>query len=100
MSAVHRRRYFQDATFDALRVIEPVAKKHGLTMSETALRWLRHHSALDIPGESSCRDGVIIGVSSLPQLQDNLRDIEELPREVVEALDEAWLVVKPTAANY
>lgn len=97
---MYRKRYFKDATFDALRILEPVVEKHGLTLVETALRWVHHHSALNM--KDGGRDGVIIGVSSFSQLQSNLRDIEKgpLPEEVVKALDEAWLVAKPTTAPY
>ncbi|KAI9931893.1 hypothetical protein ASPWEDRAFT_40325 [Aspergillus wentii DTO 134E9] len=98
--ALYRSRYFKDATFDALRIIEPVVEKHGLTLPETALRWVRHHSALNM--KDNGRDGIVVGVSSLAQLESNLRDIEKgpLPEEVVEVLDKAWLIAKPTAPNY
>ncbi|RAK98589.1 aldo/keto reductase family protein [Aspergillus ibericus CBS 121593] len=97
---LYRKRYFKDATFDALRIIEPVVEKHGLTLPETAFRWIRHHSALNI--KDNGRDGIIVGVSSLAQLENNLKDIQKgpLPEEVVEALDKAWLVAKPSAPNY
>ncbi|MCJ1432744.1 hypothetical protein MMC27_002101 [Xylographa pallens] len=97
---MYRKRYFKDATFDALRMIEPVAQKHNLTLLEVALRWCVHHSALKM--ENGGRDGVIIGVSSLSQLKSNLTDLEKgpLPEEVVKVLDEAWLVTKPTTPNY
>ncbi|KAL1969460.1 hypothetical protein VTN77DRAFT_8898 [Rasamsonia byssochlamydoides] len=96
----YRNRYFKDATFEALRLIEPVVEKHGLTLLETALRWLVHHSALNIKDGGS--DGVIIGVSNFAQLESNLRDLEKgpLPDEVVAVLDQAWLITKPTTANY
>jgi aflatoxin B1 aldehyde reductase len=96
----YRERYFKDATFDALRVIEPVVAKHNLTLLETAFRWLLHHSELNI--KSGGNDGLIIGVSSQQQLESNLADIEKgpLPEEVLKVLDEAWAVAKPTAANY
>ncbi|KAL3467995.1 NADP-dependent oxidoreductase domain-containing protein [Aspergillus heterothallicus] len=97
--ALYRKRYFRDATFDALAVIEPVVEKHGLTLPETAIRWVHHHSKLNI---KDGRDGIIIGVSSLSQLESNLRDVLKgpLPEEVVEALDKAWLITKPTAPDY
>lgn len=41
-------RYFKDATFDSLRIIEEAAKKHDLTILEIAFRWLVHHSALKL----------------------------------------------------
>ncbi|KAI1976764.1 hypothetical protein LOZ53_003640 [Ophidiomyces ophidiicola] len=97
---LYRNRYFKDATFDALRVIEPVAEKHDLTLIEISLRWLCHHSALAIKDGN---DGIIVGVSSLKQLEENMADIKKggpLPDDVVAALDEAWLLAKATTANY
>ena len=98
--AMYRKRYFKDATFDALRIIEPVAQKHNLTMLEIALRWCTHHSALKM--QEGGRDGVIIGVSNFDQLKSNLADLEKgpLPDEVIKVLDEAWMITKPTTANY
>jgi len=91
---MYRDRYFNDATFEALRIIEPVAEKHGLTLLEIALRWCVHHSKLIMGDEEGqkMRDGVIIGVSSLKQLEENLRDLEKgpLPDEVVQTLDRVW----------
>ena len=100
LGAMYRKRYFKDATFDALRIIEPVAQKHNLTILEIALRWCTHHSALKM--QDGGRDGVIIGVSSLDQLKSNLADLEKgpLPDEVIKVLDEAWMITKPTTANY
>ncbi|KXT17934.1 hypothetical protein AC579_5917 [Pseudocercospora musae] len=100
MGQRYRERYFKDATFDALRIIEPVVLKHNLTLIEVAFRWLVHHSKLDIGAGKP--DGIIIGVSSQQQLESNLTHIEKgpLPEEVLKVLDEAWLIAKPTAANY
>lgn len=99
LGARYRERYFRDSTFEALRIIEPVVQRHNLTLLETALRWLVHHSALKIKDGD---DGVIIGVSSLDQLKSNLADLEKgpLPDEVVKTLDEAWLVAKANCPNY
>lgn len=97
---MYRKRYFKDATFDALRLIEQAAEKHSLTMLEIGLRWCTHHSALKM--QNGGRDGVIIGVSSLGQLESNLKDLEKgpLPDDVVKTLDEAWLITKATTPNY
>lgn len=96
----YRKRYFKDATFEALKIIQPVVEKNGLTMLETAFRWLTNHSALNI--KDGGNDGIIIGISSEQQLKQNLENLEKgpLPEEVVQALDEAWLVCKPTTTNY
>ncbi|KAF2838328.1 Aldo/keto reductase [Patellaria atrata CBS 101060] len=95
----YRDRYFRDSTFAALEIIEPVVKKNGLTLLETAFRWVMHHSALNVKDGN---DGIIIGVSSLAQLEGNLNDLEKgpLPEEVVKALDDAWLINKATAPPY
>lgn len=77
-----------------------MAEKHNLTLLEIGFRWVVHHSKLKV--QDGGNDGIIIGVSSLAQLESNLKDIEKgpLPEEVVKVLDEAWLITKPTAAVY
>lgn len=99
MGERYRERYFHDPFFQALDLIEPVVKKNGLTMVETALRWCVHHSKLKIKDGN---DGIIIGASSLQQLESNLADFEKgpLPEEVLNVLDEAWLLTKATTPNY
>ncbi|KAF2271237.1 aflatoxin B1 aldehyde reductase member 2 [Westerdykella ornata] len=101
VGAMYRERYFKDSTFEALRLIEPVAEKHALSLVEIALRWCIHHSALKTRAKGG-NDGVIIGASSFEQLESNLKDLEKgpLPDEVVKVLDEAWLLAKPTTPNY
>ncbi|EFR01081.1 aflatoxin B1 aldehyde reductase member 2 [Nannizzia gypsea CBS 118893] len=100
LGSLYRARYFKDATFEALRIIEPAATKHGLSLLEVAFRWIVHHSALNI--SDGGRDGVVIGVASCEQLEGNLKDLEKgpLPHEVIEALDAAWAVTAATEANY
>ncbi|KAK4233451.1 NADP-dependent oxidoreductase domain-containing protein [Achaetomium macrosporum] len=99
MSRLYRDRYFRDSTFRALQTVEQAVEKAGLTMIETALRWVVHHSALKV---TDGNDGVIIGVSSVQQLDQNLTDLEKgpLPEEVVQALDEAWAISKADTAVY
>ena len=98
---MYRARFFQDATFEALRKVEPVAEKHSLTLLEVVLRWLVHHSKLKM--KDGGRDGVIVGVSSLGQLESNLADLEKgpLPDEVIKVLDETWeTITKATCPLY
>ncbi|KAL1994232.1 hypothetical protein VTN49DRAFT_2901 [Thermomyces lanuginosus] len=97
--SMYRARYYKDETFRALQLIEQAVEKHGLTMIETAMRWLVHHSALRVLDGD---DGIIIGVSSVDHLKNNLADLQKgpLPQEVVDALDQAWLIAKPTTTVY
>jgi aflatoxin B1 aldehyde reductase len=75
-----------------------------LTLLETALRWCVHHSKLKVGGVGEGgNDGIIIGVSSLKQLEGNLADLEKgpLPEEVVKALDDAWFnITKASSPLY
>ncbi|KAK3307841.1 NADP-dependent oxidoreductase domain-containing protein [Chaetomium strumarium] len=99
MGRLYRDRYFRDSTFRALQTVERAVEKAGLTMIETALRWVVHHSALKV---TDGNDGVIVGVSSVQQLDQNLTDLEKgpLPEEVVKALDEAWALSKVDTVVY
>lgn len=88
VGAMYRDRYFKDANFEALKMIKPAADKLGLTLLEVAFRWCVHHSKLKVLDGN---DGIVIGVSSLSQLKDNLDHVEKgaLPEEMVEVLDAA-----------
>jgi len=87
-----RRRYYQEAYFDALDCLRPVARKHGLTEIECALRWLKHHSQLN----DDYGDGIVIGSSSVQQLEENLKAVKggPLPQDIVDALEEGWNIIR------
>lgn len=94
----YRRRYWNEAYFDALDVVRPVAKKLGLTTAEAALRWVNHHSLM----KKEHGDAIIIGASSAQQLETNLADFEKgpLPEEMLNAFDEGWAIVKGICKPY
>lgn len=62
-----------------------VASKHGITGHAAALRWSAYHGVLD----GSRGDSIVLGTSSVEQLEQNLESIEQgpLPDEVAAALD-------------
>ncbi|OTB00982.1 hypothetical protein M426DRAFT_225835 [Hypoxylon sp. CI-4A] len=100
LGASYRDRYLKEGTFKALQTVEKALEKHpDLTMIEVALRWVVHHSQLNIKNGN---DGIIIGISSHSQLANNLDNLEKgpLPEDVLAALDEAWHIVKADATNY
>ncbi|KYK60502.1 hypothetical protein DCS_01639 [Drechmeria coniospora] len=100
LGANYRQRYFRESTFRSMQMIEKALGRHeGLTMIETALRWMVHHSQLRFKDGN---DGIIIGVSSVDQLESNLDNLEKgpLPEDVVAALDEAWAACKGESAEY
>lgn len=94
----YRKRYYRDEYFQALAKVAEASKSSGLTMPEIALRWMQHHSELS----PKYGDGIIVGASSTKHIEQNLKDFEKgpLPKEVVQAVDEAWKIVEPNAPPY
>ncbi|XP_043931158.1 aflatoxin B1 aldehyde reductase member 4-like [Protopterus annectens] len=99
---VYRNRYWREHHFQAIDVVQKaVETAYGSQkppLTSAAFRWMYHHSKL----KGEVGDSVIIGVSSLEQLQQNLAATEEGPLhpKVVEAFDEAWHVVAHDCPNY
>ncbi|KAK0713549.1 aflatoxin B1 aldehyde reductase member 2 [Lasiosphaeria miniovina] len=94
-----RHTYFRDSTFAAVAAVRAAADAHGISAIEAGLRWLAHHSQLDF----ARRDGIVVGVSSLTHLDDNLAfllDRGPLPEALVKALNKAWLIAKPETPAY
>lgn len=98
---MYQDRYFKQSVLDALAIVEPVAKKHEIPLIEVALRWCVHHSKLKMRSDGG-NDGIILGISSFQQLEQNVEACEQgpLPEEVVEALDKAWERARGDAPTY
>ncbi|XP_013203755.1 aflatoxin B1 aldehyde reductase member 3-like [Microtus ochrogaster] len=94
--------YWKDEYFKGIALVEKALKSsYGTStpsMTSAALRWMYHHSQL----KGAHGDAVILGMSSLEQLEQNLACVEEGPLEpaVVEAFDEAWNLVAHDCSNY
>ncbi|KAH7926385.1 Aldo/keto reductase [Leucogyrophana mollusca] len=90
MGKMYRARYLQEGYLKAIELVKGAGDKHGLRLTEIALRWIQHHSIL------TPEDGVILGASSAAQLEQNCADSEKgpLPEDVLQALDEACRIVK------
>jgi aflatoxin B1 aldehyde reductase len=95
---LYRVRYWNDAFFDALDLVREAAKKHNLTETECALRWMMHHSAL----KRENGDAVIIGASSTKHIEQNLLDFEKgpLPQDVVDAFEKGWALTRGITWKY
>ncbi|KAK1747365.1 aflatoxin B1 aldehyde reductase [Skeletonema marinoi] len=62
-------RFYTPVHFEALTLIQEACKDSNLSMVEATYLWLMRHSALD----SSNGDGVLLGASSIEQLEQNLK---------------------------
>ncbi|XP_027698565.1 aflatoxin B1 aldehyde reductase member 2-like [Vombatus ursinus] len=101
-SETYRNRFWKEHHFQAISLVEKaLAACYGAnppSMTSAALRWMYHHSQL----QGARGDAVILGMSSLEQLQQNMAAAEEGPLEpgVVKAFDEAWNLVAHECPNY
>jgi aflatoxin B1 aldehyde reductase len=85
-------RFYTDVNFDAIESISRACDEAGISLVEAAYRWMLCHSAL------TEEDGLLIGASSMSQLEDNLaacakaasREDGPLPCNVLVAMSDAW----------
>ena len=78
--------YVNDLSLEIHDSLSGACEAEGLTLKEATLRWLMHHSTL---GDE---DGVILGASSLAQMEENLEACRggHLPDVVVREFERAW----------
>lgn len=93
-------RFYTDSNFQAIEIIRKACDDEGISMVEATYRWLLRHSALEV------NDGVLLGASSIEQLQQNLSGCAAaaekgpLPKSILEAFDQAWEITKDGAFPY
>ena len=77
-------RFYTRENFSAVSLLLQACEANGISLVEATFRWLLCHSQAD---------GVLLGASSIPQLQQNLAACSEpkpLSEDLVKAFDEAW----------
>jgi len=93
-------RFYTAANFKALNLIRKRCEIDGLSMVEASYRWLLRHSGLKET------DGILIGASSLNQLDQNLEacmsasEKDSLSQEMLDTFDEAWELTKASSFPY
>ena len=96
---MYTSRFWLDCYHDAVDEIVRACERHGVSPADAALRWLYNHSELD----GSKGDAVIIGASSVSQLESNLASAarsDPLPDDIVGAMDAGWERCRPASAPY
>ena len=94
----YRDRYWKSDYFQVLEELQQACADAGRRPVEVAMSWLRHNSLLD----AGAGDGIILGVSSIEHLTENMRacDSEPLESAIVEILDRGWEIIKPNCFRY
>jgi aryl-alcohol dehydrogenase-like predicted oxidoreductase len=80
---LYQRRYWHTQYFNAVERLRQIAQSAGRSLVSLSLNWLLHHTVSDV---------VILGASSLTQLNENLAAGEEGPlsEDVLQACDDLW----------
>ena len=93
-------RFYTESNFAAVELLRQACQAEDIGLVEATYRWLLNHSAL------TADDGVLLGASSLAQLEQNLQacgsavDKGPLPQSVLDAFDEGWKLTKEGAFPY
>ncbi|XP_048028456.1 aflatoxin B1 aldehyde reductase member 4-like [Megalobrama amblycephala] len=101
-AGAYRDRYWKESNFQGIdgiqKALEAAYGSEKPTLTSAAIRWMYHHSHLK--GDQG--DGVIIGMSTMEQLRENLTAAAEGPlkQEVVDAFKHAWDLVAHECPNY
>lgn len=99
--SLYRDRYMTDRHFAALHILQQAAEKEGISLVQLSLRWLANHSALKMKDKGG-NDGVVVGVSSVAQLQENIEAFEggPLSKECALSIERAWKVTEEATTTY
>ena len=90
---LYQDRYWHAQYFNAVERLRQIAQSAGRSLVSLSLNWLLHHTMSDV---------IILGASSLDQLNENLAAGEEgpLPQDVVKACDQVWHDLRGPLPNY
>jgi aryl-alcohol dehydrogenase-like predicted oxidoreductase len=89
-NAMYRNRFWQAGYFQAVEKLKQVADEAGLTLLELSLRWIRDRA-----------DGLLIGATTMEQLEENLAALEgDLSPDVVDACDAVWSELRGPIPKY
>ncbi|HKJ49891.1 MAG TPA: aldo/keto reductase [Gammaproteobacteria bacterium] len=94
----YRDRYWRADYFEVLDDLQAACADSGLRPVEVAMSWLCNHSLLD----AAAGDGIILGVSKLDHLTQNMAACERAPLDpaIVDILDRGWEIIKPNCFRY
>lgn len=86
-------RYWHASQFEAIEKLISAASLHGRSPVGLALNWLYRHTAADC---------IILGASSLSQLQQNMNALDEgpLPEELLKTCDSVWAGLRGITPKY
>ncbi|BFZ05485.1 hypothetical protein BsWGS_08523 [Bradybaena similaris] len=93
MEAVPNWKNLEDKTFDVIEAAEEIAKKHGRSVAQVAIRWLLQRDVVS---------SVLIGARTVQQLDDNIGAAAgwSLTKEEMQKLDDLSYPSQPYPSEY
>jgi aryl-alcohol dehydrogenase (NADP+) len=92
LGEMYTNRYWLDKNFDAVARLREIADAHNQSLAQFSLAWILNNETIT---------AIIVGVSSLGQLKENLKAVElNLTAEQLTACDEAWQYISPSRFMY
>jgi aryl-alcohol dehydrogenase-like predicted oxidoreductase len=92
LGPMYTERYWSAANFEAVAKLKEVASAHGRKLAQFALAWILNSKAIT---------SIVLGVSSLKQLEENLQATEiALTEEELSACDKVWQELSPPRFLY
>lgn len=92
-------RFYTKSNFNAITLLQQACEKEGITLGQATYKWFVQHSALK--SSEVVKDGVLLGASSVQQLDENLHawntaiDYDQpLSSELLSVFDQAWEITK------
>jgi len=94
----YQPRYWKKDYFNVLQKLRDACREHDLKPTSAAIGWLLNHSKL----ESGKGDGIILGVSRMEHLTENMNACGQVPldQSILDILDEGWEIIKPNCFRY
>ncbi|MGH3096159.1 MAG: aldo/keto reductase [Streptosporangiales bacterium] len=91
--SLYRQRYWNDTQLDAVAGLQRIASDAGMSLVEMSMRWLRSRTGVD---------GIVLGASSLGQLEENLAaaDRGPLDTDVLQRIDDVTGALHGVAPSY
>jgi len=87
---MYQKRFWQEPLFDAVDKLEHIAEQAGKTLLELSLQWIAKRA-----------DGLLLGATSVEQLDANLAALEgKLDDATLAACEEVWLELRGPVPEY
>ena len=94
----YQHRYWKNDYFNVLQKLSEACLEFDIKPTDAAMSWLTNDSKLD----SEQGDGIILGVSKIEQLAENMSACTNAPlnQTILDILDQGWEIIKPNCFKY